>query len=297
MNHAIGIDLGGTNIKAVLVDESGRVADRASHATNDFSSSIGDWSRAVSELIARFESATPGARPAVGFASPGLAAPDERSVAFLPGKLKGLEGFDWTAFLGREPLCPVINDAHAALLGEAWTGAAAGLRNVVLLTLGTGVGGAILVDGRLFRGTIGRAGHLGHMCLDVDGVRSIVGMPGSVEDAIGERTVAVRTQGRFSSTEALVQAHLTGDPEAGRIWKKSIRALACAIGSYINILDPEAVVIGGGIARAGSALFEPLARELDTIEWRPAGFRVPVRPGELGEWAGAIGAARHAMHP
>ena len=298
MSFAIGIDLGGTNIKAVLVDESGKVIDRAFRATNDFSSSIQDWSRAVSELIQQFESTIPGtAKPPVGFAAPGLAAPDERSIAFLPGKLAGLQGFDWTAFLERSDLCPVLNDAHAALLGEAWVGAAANYRNVVLVTLGTGVGGAILVEGRLLKGTIGRAGHIGHMCLDIEGAPSIVGTPGSVEDAIGDRTVAPRTRGRFTSTQALVEAHVAGDPEATQVWLKSIRCLGCAIASYINILDPEAVIIGGGIARAGDVLFEPLHRELDQIEWRPGGYRVQVLPAALGEWAGAIGVARRAMNP
>jgi glucokinase len=76
-----------------------------------------------------------------------------------------------------------------------------------------------------------------------------------------------------------------------------VRALACGIASLINILDPEAVIIGGGIAQAGEALFEPLRAELEQIEWRPAGHMVRLLPAQLGEWAGAIGAAREAMSP
>ncbi len=192
-------------------------------------------------------------------------------------------------------MVPVLNDAHAAIIGEAWLGAARDRRHVVLLTLGTGVGGAVISDGRLLRGAIGRAGHIGHMSLDPEGAVSITGMPGAIETMIGDCTVASRSNGRFSDTAALVAAHHAGDADATRIWLRSVRALACAIGSCINLFDPEIVVVGGGIAQAGGALFDPLRNELDRIEWRPMGTAVPVVPAQLGEWAGAIGAARNSF--
>jgi glucokinase len=231
----------------------------------------------------------------VGLSAPGLAARDRRSIAHMPGRLAGLEKLDWTAYLARNSLVPVTNDAHASLLGEAWIGAAAGLRDVIMLTLGTGVGGAILADGRLLRGAIGRAGHLGHICLDVNGPPDIVGIPGSLEDFVGNHSVGVRSGGRFETTHALIAAYVAGDPFASELWLRSVRALACGIASLINVLDPEAVIIGGGIAQAGPALFDPLAHELDALEWRPAGHRMEIIPAQLGEWAGAIGAAREAM--
>jgi glucokinase len=92
-----------------------------------------------------------------------------------------------------------------------------------------------------------------------------------------------------------VAAHRADDPDATRVWLKSIRSLACAVASCINLFDPEIVVLGGGIAQAGEALFAPLASEMDRIEWRPGGHRVPIAPAVLSEWAGAIGAARNSF--
>jgi glucokinase len=179
-------------------------------------------------------------------------------------------------------------------LGEVWKGAAAGCRDVILLTLGTGVGGAILSDGRLLKGAIGRAWHLGHISIDPNGERSIFGIPGALEPAIGNYNVARRSGGRFTSTRQLVDAHLAGDAQATEVWLASVNALARAVTSFINCLDPEVVILGGGIAQAGPALFEPLRRILDDIEWRPGGHRVRVVPAALGEWAGTCGAAWHA---
>jgi glucokinase len=217
------------------------------------------------------------------------------SILSMPGRLQGLEHLDWTNFLHHPQAVPVSNDGHAALAGEAWIGAARGLRDAILLTLGTGVGGAILSDGRILRGHIGRAGHFAHTCLNPEGPASIAGMPGALECAIGNCTIRERTDGRFASTHALLAASAAGDEFARAVWLRSIRALACAIGSFVNILDPEAVLIGGGIAQAGDALFTPLREELARVEWRPGGHAVKILPAALGEWAGAIGAARTAM--
>jgi glucokinase len=120
-------------------------------------------------------------------------------------------------------------------------------------------------------------------------------MPGALECAIGNFNVRERSEGRFDSTHALIAAYRTGDEFARAVWLRSIRALACAIGSFINILDPAAVIFGGGIAQAGDALFIPLREELARVEWRPGGHVVRVIPAALGEWAGAIGAAHEAM--
>jgi glucokinase len=174
-------------------------------------------------------------------------------------------------------------------------GAARGFKNVILLTLGTGVGGAAMVDGRLLRGHIGRAGHLGHSSLDPDGPPDCAGTPGSIEVAIGNCTIEERSGGRFHTTHDLIAAHLKGDAEASEIWLKSVKALAAAVCSFINILDPEAVIVGGGIARAGAALFGPLQRFLERMEWRPGGHRARILPAQLGEYAGAFGAARNSL--
>ncbi len=286
-SEAIGIDLGGTQIKAVVVAHDGGVQRRELRETKDDNSAA--FAASIRELSHDLGPALP-----VGLAAPGLVSADGRSIAHLPGRLGGLEGLDWTDFLGRP--VPVTNDAHASLIGECRLGAARGLSDAILLTLGTGVGGAILSEGRVLRGHIGRAGHLGHATVDYrSAMSSIVGMPGALECMMGNYNIRERTHGRFDTTHALILAAEQGEPGAREMWMDSIRALAAAIASFINILDPEAVIIGGGIAQAGEALFRPLAAELDRIEWQPAGHRARLIPAALGEWAGAIGAARQAL--
>ena len=287
---AVGIDLGGTQIKGVAVTTKGEVLRREMRATQDDGTDARAWAGVARGLADKLGPNSP-----VGISAPGLAALDRRSIVSLPQRLRGIEGFDWTNFLARDRLVPVNNDAHAALAGEAWIGAARGLQNAFMLTLGTGVGGAILADGKILRGHLGRAGHLGHTCLDLHGAPSIVGTPGALEDFIGNHNILARTAGRFATTLELIAAFRGGDPGAHRLWLVSIRALACGIASFINIVDPEAIILGGGIAEAGDALFEPLAEELARIEWRPTGQSVRLLPAALGEWAGAIGAAREAM--
>jgi len=293
MSHALGIDLGGSSIKAVAVTPEGRtLAQRQVGFDPDADQ---DWAKRIRALVGEFRSEHGNPSAGIGVSAPGLAARDERSIAVMPGRLSGLEGLDWTTFLDSPKPVPVLNDAHAALMGEAWLGAARGFRNVILLTLGTGVGGAIIAEGKLLRGAFGKAGHLGHTSLDPQGPPDVCGMPGSLEMAIGNCTIPRRTGGRFQTTHDLVAASSAGDALAREIWLGSVRALACAIGSFANILDPEAVIIGGGIARSGVALFEPLQRYLDEVEWRPGGGRVKLLPASLGELAGAYGAAFNAL--
>lgn len=288
--YAIGCDIGVTHVKLVTVSPAGDVLSRRQV---DTLADRPDWPTRVRDVIAATEREH-GRAGWVGLAAPGIAAPDGRCIAWMQGRLSEVQGLDWAAFLGRP--APVINDAQAALLGEVWQGAAKGSRNVMLLTLGTGVGGALMVDGRLLRGHLGRAGHVGHVSLDPDGTPDIVNTPGSLEDAIGNCTVARRSGGRFRTTHDLYAAHQRGDDAlATELWTGSIRALAAGVASLVNVADPEVVILGGGIARAGSALFDPLNVLLDQFEWRPHGRRVRVVPAALGEHAGALGAAWNAM--
>jgi glucokinase len=287
--QAIGLDLGGTQIKAVLITGDGEVLRREVRDTGDGAGAM-SWAEAMKGLACDFGPDLP-----VGISAPGLIARDGRSVAFMPGRLQGLEGLDWPNFMERNAPVTVSNDAHASLCGEAWIGAARSLRDCFMLTLGTGVGGAIMSDGRLLKGHLGRAGHLGHITLDIYGLPDIVRTPGSLEDFVGNHNIQKRTWGRFTTTHALVAAYRDGDPTATRLWNSTIRGLAVGIASLINVLDPEAVIIGGGITNAGDALFAPLQRELDQVEWQPGGHKVRIIPAELGEWAGAVGAARGVL--
>ena len=294
MVYAIGVDLGGTNIKIAAVSEEGRVLQRSTYETQ--TDAPASWVETIRQRIKAIESDQAESTHWIGLAAPGLAAGDSLSIASMPGKLRGLEGLDWANSLQTSHPVPVLNDAHAALLGEAWVGAAVGYRNAVLLTLGTGVGGAVLAEGRLFKGHIGRAGHLGHISLNADGPPDIVGTPGSLEQTIGNSTLGERSAGRFTSTRQLVEAHLNGDEQATAVWLRSMYNLAAGITSIINAFDPEVIIIGGGIAQAGPALFEPLERFLEKIEWRPQGQHVRIIPAALGDFAGTLGAAYYAKH-
>jgi glucokinase len=282
---AIGIDIGGTEIKAVAVDGEGSVLGRRQADSSDRAEVLFERLNALLEQLPSSE--------ALGISTPGLVPPGSNSVAWMHGRLEYLEGLDWSKQLNRP--VHLLNDALAAMAGEAWIGAAQDVRDAILMTLGTGVGGAILVDGRVFRGSLGRAGHLGHMTVDALGPRDIVRTPGSLEDVIGNHTVKARSFGQFESTRHLVDAYLRDDPAATRVWLHSIWCLAAAIVSLVNIIDPRRVVIGGGICKAGDALFKPLAAYLAELEWCPTGEPVEIVPALLGHEAGAIGAARNAM--
>ena len=284
----LGIDIGGSHIKALAFGWDGmQLAEEVVPTSDD---STQQWLKRAQDLVSGIGTRCPGPLR-VGVAAPGLVSPDQRSIAFMPGRLSGLERLDWQQALRLETSVQVFNDAHAALLGEAWVGAAKGLRNVLMLTLGTGVGGAAMVDGNILRGHIGRAGHLGHVSLNPDGALDIVNTPGSLEDAIGECSLAHRSGGKFSNTRELVTHYRQGDREAAEVWLRSISALAAALAGFINVMDPGLIVIGGGIADADDALFGPLQSGLDKFEWRPGGARVKVVKAALGRNAGAVGAA------
>jgi glucokinase len=288
----IGFDVGGTNIKCVAFNSSGEtLAEETSPTSDDGTQSWLTRAQDVAKtVLAQFSS-----NIRVGVAAPGLPARDGYSIATMPARLHGLEDLNWQKWLGLDEPVPVFNDGQAALLAETWLGAAKGSTNVLLLTLGTGVGGAAIVDGRLLRGHIGRAGHLGHFCLNPDGPLDIVGTPGSLEDAVGEHTVHSRTSGHFNSTRELVAAYESGSAEAAEIWLRSVKALGAALASLINMFDPETVVIGGGIADADDSLFLPLRAHLDKFEWRPRGHAVKLVKASLGHIAGAAGAAYGAL--
>src|SRR5436189_3407154 len=294
MSFALGIDLGGSSVKAVAVTPEGKLLDQANvpfDADERF-----DWARKIASLVEDLEQRRGGRAQGIGLSAPGLAARDGLSIARMPGRLQGLEGLNWAEFLRPvQGTVPVLNDGHAALLGEAWQGAARGFQNVIMLTLGTGVGGAAIVDGRLLRGALGRAGHFGHICLDPNGERDVCRMPGSIEALIGNYNIESRSNGHFKTTHELVAAFQKGNALAAETWMKSLRALGCAVSSLVNVLDPEAVIIGGGIARSGPALFEPLEKYVRDSEW-DVGAPVKILPAQLGDLAGAYGAAFSACH-
>jgi glucokinase len=288
---AIGIDLGCTNIKAVLIDESGHVFEQARQETNEQNDTL--WKKAVKELIVNFNRREKKIS-AIGLCAPGLANRDNTAIQFMPGRLPGLENFHWTTFINEK--ISVLNDAHAALMAEAAFGAAKGMRNALLITLGSGVGGGILIDGSLYQGSGQMAGHFGHTTVEANSVfRDVTNMPGSIEDAIGNITISTRSYGRFSTTFEVIEAYKAGDSFATWLWLDSVRKLAISIASSINLLAPEAVVLGGGIAQAGEALMKPLCGFLNLYAWRPGGKETPLKFAHFSDMAGAIGAAGFAL--
>ena len=287
--NTIGIDIGGTRVKGVLVDGTGNILEKVTEETNDQGGGS-TWKETVVKVLAKLKEKSERGT-VVGISAPGLADQDNRSIAFMPGRLSGLEGLVWKDYLGHEKVF-VLNDAHAALLAESKLGAGKGVENMVLLTLGTGVGGGILINGQLYTGFEGIAGHMGHITVNADSPwQDVTNMPGSLEEAIGEVSVSKRSYGRFLNTEELVAGYKQGDALATLVWLNSVRHLAVGLASLCNTLSPELILIGGGISKAGASLFGPLNDFMDLFEWRPGGKKVRIEKAEFGEFAGAIGAA------
>jgi len=292
--EAIGIDLGGTNIKGVLLNQAGNIIHDTQIKTNETEPAW--WKNAVKDAVELLSKKASIERPPIGISAPGLASDNNECIRLMPGRLKGLEHFIWSNFLQAPAL--VLNDAHAALMAEAKFGSGKGYRNIVMLTLGTGVGGGLLINGQLHQGRFNRAGHLGHVTLHADSdVLDITQMPASLEDAIGDCTISLRSQGKFNSTSELVQSHQKGDPFASQIWLLSVRRLSVALCSFINVLSPETIILGGGIAQAGDDLFKPLEQFMNIFEWRYNAVRTPVVRAAFDEYSGAVGAAAFALHP
>lgn len=289
--NIIGIDIGGTRIKAVAMDTQGNILFHSYQPTQDGDDTV--WKKNIADAVATVKQKLNSNEVLIGISAPGL--PDEKNecIAFMPGRLQGLENFHWGNFL--EHPAYVINDAVAALMAEAKLGACKDKKHAVMLTLGTGVGGAILIDGKPYQGAFNKAGHIGHMVIDDEGDIDVTGMPGSLEECMGNCTIEKRSKGKFQSTQELLDAYRNGDEFAKSIWMKSVRQLGIGIASITNILSPEIVVLGGGITEAGSDLFQPLSQFMDIYEWRAGGNKTTIVKAIHGDLAGAIGAACFAL--
>jgi len=291
---AIGIDLGATNIKGVLISREGNILQKETCITDDKAEDDQIWKDAVASMVSKLQAKSEQAVNTIGLSAPGILNDDNSYIAYMPGRLAGIENFNWSDFLQLET--KVINDANAALLAEAYLGAGKGAKNMVMLTLGTGVGGSIFINGNLYQGFHQMAGHLGHITVDANSQDiDITGTPGSLEDAIGDATVTRRSYGRFTSTRAVVEAYREGDTFATYLWLDSIQKLAVGITSICNALSPERIILGGGVVKAEEALMQPLADFMDLYEWRPGGKKTPIVIAQYQDFAGAIGAAVFAF--
>jgi glucokinase len=284
---AIGIDLGGTRIKTAAIDDLGNTLQQLSHPTNDGDHTL--WKNAVATSLQEIQNKLKTSCTTVGISAPGLPNSHNSAIAFMPGRLEGLENFEWTGFLKIKTF--VLNDAIAAMMAEARFGAARNKKNVIMLTLGTGVGGAILIEGKPYQGAFNKAGHIGHMVIDSEGEPDIIGMPGSLEDAIGNCSIEKRSSGKFNTTHQLLKAYREGDSFAASVWLTSLKKLAIGLAALTNILSPEMIILGGGITEAGKDLFEPLEEFMGYYEWRTGGNKAEIVTAQYGEFSGAVGAA------
>jgi glucokinase len=291
MKCTIGIDLGGTRIKAVAIESNGTILHQLYLPTNDGDGAV--WKKAVTDAVNDLLDKLHLEDYMIGISAPGLPNEGNTAIAFMPGRMQGLENFIWSDYLKQKTF--VLNDAVAAMMAEAKFGAAKNRKHVVMLTLGTGVGGAILIDGKPYQGSFSKAGHIGHMVINDEGDIDVTGMPGSLEDCIGNCTIEKRSGGKYLSTHALLEAYRKGDTLAKEIWLKSVRQLAIGMASIANILSPEVIVLGGGITEAGKDLFDPLNEYMHQYEWRAGGNKVEIVKASHGDMAGAIGAACFAM--
>jgi glucokinase len=304
----LGIDIGGTRLKVGLVDGEGRIL-RQSLTTSPASKLA--LAATLPALVAQVLEG--GAVRAVGFGCKGIIDRATTVVRTMPGVWNFLEGVRLREILGAAvpPEVPVSadNDAKAALAGEMAWGAARGRGNVFLLTLGTGIGGAILSDGRILRGASDVAGHLGHLTVDADGPPCICGNHGCLEAVFSSRAIEADAWGAthlgvVSPMCDILRAHrdalscrfvfeqaAVGDVIARRIVDSKIAILAGAIAGLIHALDPEVVIVSGSIADAGDALFVPLRRE---VHWRIQGLirrELPIVASGVNDTSGIVGAA------
>lgn len=287
----IGIDLGGTRIKGVVIDAVGNVLHQIYTPTNDGEGEI--WKEAIAKTVQELRQKIPGEKIVVGISAPGLPNKENTTIAFMPGRLDGLENFAWSDYLKCSAY--VLNDGVAALVAEAKTGAAKNSTNAIMITLGTGVGGALLINKQPYQGSFNKAGHIGHMVIDSNGDADVTNMPGSLEECIGNCTVEKRSKGKFTSTHELLDAYRNDDEFAKQVWLVSVKKLAIGLASASNFISPDTIVVGGGIAEANDDLFLPLNKWFDEFEWQPGGIRPQIVKAVHGDLAGAIGAACFAM--
>ena len=293
-SHHLGIDLGVTNLKWAVVASAGgawRVLDQGQVPTGSADGPdavigrIADTGRSAMERRPRIQS--------LGVGVPGLYDPVAGATRFLvnmPG--------DWA---GRPVAAPVaaslgipvllINDARAFGLAELRLGAGRGASSMVGLTLGTGVGGVIAVDGRVVLGHDGTAGEVGHQTIDPDGPPCGCGDNGCLEAFARADRIAAACG--TPTAEAAVEAARAGDARALAGLAEVGRYLGIGIGNVVTVLSPDRVVIGGGIAAAGDLLLEPIRAEMRDRVHTTSLAEVEVVTAQLGTWAGAIGAAIH----
>jgi glucokinase len=307
---AIGVDFGGTFVKMARVDERGVIGARASFATTDLKDVAGWLDEVERHAYALLADLPPDAEwRGIGVGVPGF-------VDYAKGFVHHLTNVPgWTAVPLAEMLSKrfaktarVDNDVNAMAVGECIYGAGQAYQHAVFLTLGTGVGGGLLLNNNLYRGAYSMAGEIGHVSIDLNGVASPMGK-GGVEQYVGnkrivERALAQIDAGRTSSIldlaggkreavspKVICEAAEAGDKLAREIFDFVADCLATMMASVAYLIQPQAFIIGGGVSAAGPVLFEPLRRHLNERLSPYFSERIVIKRAQLGNDAGVIGAA------
>jgi glucokinase len=307
----LGIDIGGTKLAAGVVDAEGRMLARDEVPTHAADGLEPVLDRIVS-LGRALLSGPVAAAAAVRRIGVGCAGPVDLKAGLVlqPPNLPG-----WTRVPLRERLerafgLPIVleNDANAAALGELRYGAGRGARSIVYLTVSTGIGGGIILDGRIWHGVKDAAGEIGHITVDPDGDRCGCGNRGCLEAISSGTSIARRAREMMASRRPselarvaaptaadVVRCAREGDPLASEVWDRAVRYLGIGVAAVITTLAPERIVIGGGVSRAGDALFEPLREHVRRLVKLVPVDSIPILPATLGPDVGILGAAAVAM--
>ncbi len=309
----LGLDIGGSSLKAGLVDLNGKLVRRESVATP---TSLIDFRRLADSLISRVASGTQ--IVAAGIGCPGIIHSSSTRVENLPGRMNYLQGFIlrdlMEGIVPPDALILADNDARAALAGELMFGSARGKSNALMLTLGSGVGGAIALNGILVRGFSGVAGHIGHMTVNPQGSYCLCGNRGCLETYFSARAFEVEALAAIQrGCDSLLRQRFgadplsitcldvfdcagEGDPIARSIIERGMRYLGGVIAGLLHTLDSEVVILGGQIIQAGPALLDPLRRDVERRTHSLLGRTVPIVTASVGENSGIIGAASLPLH-
>jgi glucokinase len=297
----LALDFGGTQLRTAVAYANGTLGGRLASRTPRTADDV--VNAAVAQLQRTLAVATPGSPPpsSLAISAPGPLDPS-RGVLLTPPNLdRSLWNFPLATAIGDRLGLPAVleRDTQVAVLAEGEFGAAIGERNYVYLTVSTGIGGAVVADGRLLRGADGMAGELGHLTVDYNGPLCGCGMPGHLE-AIASGTGiarAARAAGLGDAGNLEIDARRVaelegeGDAVGHRIMEEARRAFAAAIVAIVNVFNPSLIVVGGGIAIAqGDRLFDPARQALAQSGYSHQAGRVRIVPASLGDDVGLIGA-------
>jgi len=296
---AIGIDLGGTYTKLALVSSSGKILRRARLSTQDHVSRDSLLGAIASEIGVIMKKARLTRRQVkgVGIGVPGL-VDFSRGVVYDLTNVRGWKNTPVKRLLENKLKIPVLadNDVNVMALGECKFGAGKGARNAVCITLGTGVGGGIIIDGGIYRGSTFSAGEVGHMPLKEEGLSCNCGGYGCLERYVGNRHISeefrsIKGGDSLLSPESISIAARKGDKASIELWDRVGKRIGTTLAGIVNLLNPEKIIIGGGVAEAGELVFGPIRKTVKRRAMPVPGRAVRILKAKLGNDAGVIGAA------